>query len=91
MTLNVCDVVDDERVISGVWFEGGILLRRSIGEGKESRLVFGVGVGVEETDTRGDRFVGFEGGFRMADWERERVGGGGMRRANCWIVSGDRW
>ena len=85
MTLSVCAVVEDERVISGVWFEGGILLRRSIGEGKESRLVFGIGDGVEETDTRGDRLgVLFdEGGFRIADWERERVGGGGMCRANC--------
>lgn len=83
MTLSVCAVVEDERVISGVWFEGGILLRRSIGEGKESRFMFGIGDGVEETDTRGDILGAFEGGFRIADWERERVGGGGMCRANC--------
>ena len=84
MTLSVCAVVEDESVISGVWFEGGILLRRSIGEGKESRLVFGIGDGVEETDTRGNGLVAVdEEGFRKADWERERVGGGGMCRANC--------
>jgi len=91
MTLRVCAVVEDERVISGVWCEGGIRLMRSIGEGKESRLEFGMGDGVEETDTLGNRLLGaFDGGFRIADWERERVGGGGMCRANCWIVSGDR-
>ena len=55
-----------------------------------------MGDGVEDTDTRGNNrlVVAFDeeggGGFRRADWERERVGGGGMCRANCWIVSGDR-
>lgn len=83
MTLSVCAVVDDESVMSGVWFEGGIRLVRSIGEGKESRFVFGMGEGVEETETRGDRLLAFDGGFRTADWERERVGGGGMCSANC--------
>jgi hypothetical protein len=83
MTLSVCVVVDVERVISGVWLEGGIRLVRSIGEGKESRLMFGMGDGVEETDTRGTRLVAFDGGFRTADWESERVGGGGMCSANC--------
>jgi hypothetical protein len=91
MTLRVCSVVDEERVISGVWFEGGIRLMRSIGEGKESRFVFGMGDGVEQTDTRGDRLGALDGGFRMADWESERVGGGGMCSANCCIDSGDRW
>jgi hypothetical protein len=51
MTLNVCTVVDDKRVISGVWCEGGIRLVRSIGEGKESKAVFGIGDGIAETDT----------------------------------------
>ena len=83
MTLNVCAVVDDERVISGVWLEGGIRLVRSIGEGKESKLMFGMGDGVEETDTRGARLFAFDGGFRIADWESESVGGGGMCSANC--------
>jgi hypothetical protein len=59
MTLSVCDVIDDRSVISGVWLEGGIRLERSIGEGKESRLVFGMGNGVEETDTRGVRLLAF--------------------------------
>ena len=90
MTLSVCAVVDDERVISGVWFEGGIRLVRSIGEGKESMFVFGMGDGVEETETRGDRLLAFDGGFRTADWDSERVGGGGMCRANCRMASGDR-
>lgn len=84
MTLSVCAVFDDERVISGDWCEGGIRLVRSIGEGKESRFEFGMGDGVEETDTRGDRlFAAFDGGLRIADWESERVGGGGMCSANC--------
>jgi len=73
-------VGDDEIVISGVWFEGGIRLVRSIGEGKESRFVFGIGDGEEETDTR---LLAFDGGFRRAEWESERVGGGGMCSANC--------
>ena len=96
MTLRVCAEVEEERVMSGVWFEGGMRLVRSIGEGNESKLfMFGMGDGVEQTDTRGDMLllllVGFElepepegGGFRIADWERERVGGGGgMCKANC--------
>jgi hypothetical protein len=32
---------------------------RSIGEGKESRFVFGMGDGEEETDTRGARLLAF--------------------------------
>ena len=83
MTLSVCAVSDVESVISGVWFEGGIRLVRSIGEGKESRLVFGMGDGEEETDTRGARLLAFDGGFRTAVCERERVGGGGICSANC--------
>lgn len=90
MTLSVCAVDVDESVMSGVWFEGGILLVRSIGEGKESRFVFGKGVGIEETDTQGVRLVALDGGFRTADGESERVGGAGMCSANCRIVSGDR-
>jgi hypothetical protein len=56
---------------------------RSIGEGKESRLAFGKGDGIEETDTRGPRLVAFDGGFRTAERESERVGGAGMCSANC--------
>jgi len=56
---------------------------RSIGEGKESRFVFGKGDGIEETDTRGPRLVALGGGFRTVGWESERVGGGGMCSANC--------
>jgi len=67
MTLSVCVVGDDKSVISGVWFEGGIRLVRSSGEGKESRFVFGMGDGIEETDTRGARLAAFDGGFRTAD------------------------
>lgn len=55
---------------------------RSIGEGKESRVLFGMGDGIEETDTRGARLVAFSGGFRTADWESERVGGAGICSAN---------
>jgi len=51
MTLNVCTVVDDKSVMSGDWCEGGIRLVRSIGEGNESMAVFGMGDGMEETDT----------------------------------------
>jgi hypothetical protein len=83
MTLSECAVVDVESVISGVWLEGGIRLVRSIGEGKESRFVFGIGDGVDETDTHGARLLAFDGGLRTADWESERVGGGGMCSANC--------
>lgn len=82
ITLSVCTVGDDESVMSGVWCEGGILLMRSMGDGKESRA-FGVGDGIEDTDTRGARLVALDGGLRTADWESERVGGGGMCRANC--------
>lgn len=84
MTLSVCAVDVDESVMSSVWFEGGILLVRSIGEGKESRFVFGKGVGIEETDTQGVRLVAIDDdGFRTADGESERVGGAGMCSANC--------
>jgi len=83
MTLSVYAVGVDEIVMSGVWCEGGILLVRSIGEGKESRAMFGMGVGIDETDTRGARLAAFDGGVRRVDWESERVGGGGICSANC--------
>ena len=51
MTLRVCAVGEDESVMFGDWFEGGIRLVRSIGDGNESRFVFGMGHGLEETET----------------------------------------
>jgi hypothetical protein len=39
---------------------------RSIGDGKESR-VFGIGDGIDETDTRGARLGAFDGGVRKVD------------------------